>query len=88
MGSPKYQADGDPRTSGPGFGVTTHPTVIDEPLSWRTPRIVFVNSMSDISVGENRDCRRITAAHKQFTCARQLSRTEEIRSLRTSKVAA
>ncbi len=25
MGAPKYQNDGDPRTSGPGFGVTIHP---------------------------------------------------------------
>jgi protein gp37 len=25
MGQPKYQADGDPRTSGPGFGITLHP---------------------------------------------------------------
>jgi protein gp37 len=49
MGSAKYQVDGDPRTSGPGFGVTVHPRVIDEPLSWRTPRTVFVNSMSDIA---------------------------------------
>jgi protein gp37 len=49
MGSAKYQTDGDPRTSGPGFGVTVHPRVIDEPLSWRTPRTVFVNSMSDIA---------------------------------------
>jgi protein gp37 len=48
MGSAKYQVDGDPRTSGPGFGVTVHATVMDEPLSWRTPRKVFVNSMSDI----------------------------------------
>jgi protein gp37 len=48
MGSSKYQIDGDPRTSGPGFGVTVHPTVIDGPLSWRTPRKVFVNSMSDV----------------------------------------
>jgi protein gp37 len=48
MGSAKYQVDGDPRTSGPGFGVTVHPTVMDEPLRWRTPRKVFVNSMSDI----------------------------------------
>lgn len=48
MGSAKYQVDGDPRTSGPGFGVTVHPAVMDEPLSWRIPRKVFVNSMSDI----------------------------------------
>ena len=24
MGNPKYQADGDARTSGPGFGLTVH----------------------------------------------------------------
>ncbi|MFG2473534.1 DUF5131 family protein [Streptomyces fagopyri] len=45
---PKYQNDGDPRTSGPGFGITTHPDTLDEPTRWRTPRMVFVNSMSDL----------------------------------------
>jgi protein gp37 len=48
MGSEKYQNDGDPRTSGPGFGVTAHPDVVTAPLSWRKPRKVFVNSMSDL----------------------------------------
>ena len=48
MGQPKYQADGDPRTSGPGFGLTLHPNVLEEPYRWRTPRVVFVNSMSDV----------------------------------------
>lgn len=48
MGSPKYQADGDPRTSGPGFGITDHPDSLATPLAWRTPRKVFVNSMSDL----------------------------------------
>lgn len=48
MGAAKYQVDGDPRTSGPGFGVTVHPTAFDEPLGWRKPRKVFVNSMSDV----------------------------------------
>lgn len=48
MGSEKYQADGDPRTSGPGFGVTVHPQALDEPRRWRTPRVVFVNSMADL----------------------------------------
>jgi protein gp37 len=48
MGSPKYQIDGDPRTSGPGFGITHHPQALDEPRRWRTPRVVFVNSMSDL----------------------------------------
>ena len=44
MGSEKYQRDGDPRTSGPGFGVSIHPTAVDAPLSWTKPRKVFVNS--------------------------------------------
>jgi protein gp37 len=48
MGSPKYQQDGDPRTSGPGFGVAMHPDELAVPRRWRRPRRVFVNSMSDL----------------------------------------
>ena len=48
MGSIKYQNDGDPRTSGPGFDVTLHHKALDEPRRWRNPRTVFVNSMSDL----------------------------------------
>ena len=48
MGAEKYQLDGDPRTSGPGFGVATHPDTLDLPYRWRSPRVVFVNSMSDL----------------------------------------
>ncbi len=48
MGSEKYQADGDPRTSGPGFKLTLHPEVLDLPRTWRQPRVVFVDSMSDL----------------------------------------
>jgi protein gp37 len=48
MGQPKYQNDGDPRTSGPGFGVTVHPAALDIPRRWRQPRLVFVNSMSGL----------------------------------------
>lgn len=48
MGSAKYQNDGDPETSGPGFLATEHPEVLREPLKWRKPRKVFVNSMSDL----------------------------------------
>jgi protein gp37 len=48
MGSAKYQKDGDPRTSGPGFGVTTHEHALTAPYRWRDPRSVFVNSMSDL----------------------------------------
>jgi len=48
MGADKYQNDGDPRTSGPGFDLTLHPAVLRQPYHWRTPRLVFVNSMSDL----------------------------------------
>jgi protein gp37 len=48
MGAEKYQNDGDPRTSGPGFGVTVHPAALAQPYKWRTPKVVFVNSMSDL----------------------------------------
>jgi protein gp37 len=48
MGQAKYQTDGDPRTSGPGFGVAVHPAELDRPLHWRKPVRVFANSMSDL----------------------------------------
>lgn len=48
MGSPKYQEDGDPRTSGPGFLATAHEDALTAPLHWKKPRRVFVNSMSDL----------------------------------------
>jgi protein gp37 len=38
MGQPNYAH---------GFKVTTHPHVLDMPLHWRKPQMVFVNSMSD-----------------------------------------
>lgn len=31
-----------------GFSVTMHPETLQDPLKWRKPRIVFVNSMSDL----------------------------------------
>ena len=48
MGSPKYQNDGDPPTSGPGFKLTLHRSSLDMPRRWRAPRLVFVDSMSDL----------------------------------------
>lgn len=48
MGQPRYQNDGDDQTSGPGFGLTLHPDVVDLPLRWKAPRLIFVNSMSDL----------------------------------------
>lgn len=49
MGVPAYQNDGDPRTSGPGFALTLHPDRLRDPRHWRKPRVVFVNSMSDLA---------------------------------------
>jgi protein gp37 len=48
MGAEAYQRDGDPRTSGEGFGLTLQPDRLDQPLRWTKPRKVFVNSMSDL----------------------------------------
>jgi protein gp37 len=31
-----------------GFDVTMHPDVLEAPLRWRKPQIIFVNSMSDL----------------------------------------
>lgn len=31
-----------------GFEVTIHPKTLEDPLRWKTPKIVFVNSMSDL----------------------------------------
>jgi protein gp37 len=48
MGQYKYQRDGDPTTSGPGFGITCHEDALEIPMKWRSGRLVFVNSMSDL----------------------------------------
>jgi len=39
MGNPNYRN---------GFAVTVHRHMLDVPLTWRQPRLVFVNSMSDL----------------------------------------
>jgi hypothetical protein len=49
MGQAKYQNDGDPRTSGPGFGLTVHASALRLPYTWAGRRVVFVNSMRDFS---------------------------------------
>jgi protein gp37 len=48
MGQAKYQNDGDPRTSGPGFSLTVHSDALVPPYGWTGSRLVFVNSMSDL----------------------------------------
>jgi protein gp37 len=44
----RYQTDGDPATSGPGFGFAMHSDALDQPIRWTRPRVIFVNSMSDL----------------------------------------
>ncbi|MDK9709012.1 MAG: phage Gp37/Gp68 family protein [Desulforhopalus sp.] len=39
MGQKRYQN---------GFQVTLHPDLLDEPMKWKKPRMVFVNSMGDM----------------------------------------
>lgn len=39
MGQPKYKD---------GFSLTLHPDTLSEPYSWLKPRVIFVNSMSDL----------------------------------------
>ena len=39
MGNARYQQ---------GFAVTLHEDLVEEPLKWGRPRLVFVNSMSDL----------------------------------------
>ena len=31
-----------------GFNVTMHPDVLEDPLGWKKPQVIFVNSMSDL----------------------------------------
>lgn len=39
MGSDRYRNE---------FAVTLHPDLVDTPKRWRSPRVIFVNSMSDL----------------------------------------
>ena len=72
MGQAKYQADGDPRTSGPGFRLTVHPDALRLPYTWAGHRTVFVNSMSDlfhvrVPLSFVRDVFEVIAATPQHT---------------------
>lgn len=43
----RLEAMGQPNYAN-GFSLTVHPHVVDVPLSWKAPRVIFVNSMSDL----------------------------------------
>jgi protein gp37 len=86
MGAAKYQTDGDPRTSGPGFGVATHSEALDLPYHWRRPRLVFVNSMSDlfhakIPISFVRDVFTVMADTPQHTYQVLTKRSSRLRKL-------
>jgi protein gp37 len=86
MGAAKYQNDGDPRTSGPGFGVTVHPAALRVPYRWSEPRLVFVNSMSDlfhakVPVSFVRDAFAVMAETPQHTYQLLTKRSARLRKL-------
>ena len=71
-GQEKYQTDGDPRTSGPGFGIAWHPRALEQPARWKRPRVVFTTSMGDlfhakVPVGFLRDVFTVMADTPQHT---------------------
>jgi protein gp37 len=86
MGTAKYQTDGDPRTSGPGFGVALHPDALKLPYRWRQPRLVFVNSMSDlfhakVPIGFIRDVFAVIAETPQHTYQMLTKRSLKLRRM-------
>jgi protein gp37 len=86
MGQPKYQNDGDPRTSGPGFGVTLHPSALALPYTWRGNKTVFVNSMSDlfharVPVSFVRDVFRVIGETPQHTYQVLTKRSARLRKM-------
>jgi protein gp37 len=89
MGQEKYQNDGDPRTSGPGFGLALHDDALALPYGWAGSRLVFVNSMRDNSVGV--ECPVLTfpqvGVHRfPASCQRHVLRTRPGRHLSRSRV--
>jgi len=86
MGAAKYQHDGDPRTSGPGFGLTVHETALRQPYTWTTPSVVFVNSMSDlfharVPIGFVRDVFAVIADTPQHTYQVLTKRSTRLRRI-------
>jgi len=86
MGAAKYQNDGDPRTSGPGFAITVHPDALCVPYRWTEHRLVFVNSMSDlfharVPIGFVRDVLAVIADTPQHTYQLLTKRSARLRKI-------
>lgn len=69
-----------------GFKVTLHPEALDEPYSWKKPRVVFVNSMSDlfheeIPVEFIQQVFAVMNANRQHTFQVLTKRSERLREL-------
>jgi protein gp37 len=89
MGRPDYQRDGDPRTSGPGFAVQAPVNMLLQPLRWKRPRRIFVDSMGDVfhAAVEDTTIARIfavMAATPHHTYQLLTKRPARMRSLLTS----
>jgi protein gp37 len=89
MGQPHYQRDGDTRTSGPGFGVDLHPDTLLAPFGWKKPRLIFVNSMSDlfharVPLSFVRQVFEVIAATPQHTYQILTKRSRRLRILASS----
>ncbi len=61
--SPKYAGVAEMRGGGPRWTgkIRTHPEVLDHPLRWTKPRMIFVNSMSDTFLAPPRFLAKIFA---------------------------
>lgn len=80
MGQPRYRN---------GFEVTLQPDVVVAPLSWKKPRLVFVNSMSDLFHANVPDdfiieCFKVMEAAKQHTFQVLTKRPERVVALSAS----
>jgi protein gp37 len=69
-----------------GFKLTLHPEALDEPCHWKKPRIVFVNSMSDlfheqIPVEFIQDVFTVMNENEQHTFQILTKRSERLREL-------
>jgi protein gp37 len=61
----RLQAMGQPAYAS-GFDLTLHPGKLSQPLQWRKPSAIFVNSMSDLST---RMCRQSSYCRLSRQCA-------------------
>ena len=90
MGVEKYKG---------GFSLATHESSLDEPLRWKKPRLVFVNSMSDLFhksapsgfiefvfdvMNRSDPATRIQRAHPAGRCRRPLNLARKLNGRPTS----